>query len=285
MQRVGRTLRTFALISLCAVGGAQFAPDFKSAMANEADYSLITPGTLTVIVTPLMPKIAMGDGENQLKGYEGWLVMQVAKELKLQIKPFVVTFTGAILAVKENKADLGTDMYYTPERAKQVFYTVPNMADLTGFLMPSSTPYVDADSLKGKPIGTQTGYVYVNLINSYYGKEYVKTYPDLASVVAALKNGQIAAYVGGTGSGAALLQSNPELVIHPIKKGELGMPESMRKSTVHWYVNCSNKKLAETIDRILKEKMQSPEWLEQLKPWGLEGDEFRPEYVPPASGC
>ena len=280
MSRFKTAFALLALGSLAVISGNP-----RNVKAAEQPYNLITPGELTVVVTPLMPKIAMGDSEDHLKGFEGWLAMEVAKKLGLKLKPLVTTFSGAILAVKENKADLGTDMYYTPERAKQVFYTLPNMADLTGFLMPSSTPYSGPDSLKGKTIGTQTGYVYVNLINSYYGKENVKTYPDLASVLAALRNGQIAAYVGGTGSGVALVKSNPDLTIHLIKEGEIGMAESMRKSTVHWYVNCSNKKLADAVDTVIKERMQSSEWVEQLKVWGVDGNEFKPELVRPAEGC
>jgi ABC-type amino acid transport substrate-binding protein len=97
-------------------------------------FNLAEPGYLTVaFIDGLMPKIS-SDGKGGLQGFEGWLLTKVAETYGLKIKPYPTTFSGGILAVQQGKADVGTSTYYTSDRAQVIYYTIPNILDLTGFV-------------------------------------------------------------------------------------------------------------------------------------------------------
>jgi ABC-type amino acid transport substrate-binding protein len=103
--------------------------------------------------------------------------------------------------------------------------------------------------------------------------------------VAALLNGQIAAYVGGSGSGAALVKQYSQVTIRPIKPGEIGFTLPQVKAPTYEFVNCNNKNLSLAISAVLTKSRKSGEFQKQLAPWGLHQSEYRPPTGFPLQGC
>ena len=69
----------------------------------------------------------------------------------LKVKLFQTTFTSAILAVQQKKADLTMDIYYTPDRAKSLYYTYPFSVEGLQVFTKNDFKYTGP----GEPQGTQ----------------------------------------------------------------------------------------------------------------------------------
>ncbi|WP_030558755.1 substrate-binding periplasmic protein, partial [Streptomyces exfoliatus] len=129
--------------------------------------------------------------------------------LKLKLKP--TEFASQVLFVSQGKADVGTGTYYTDKRAKQVFYSRPNVNDRLGALMLKNASWSGVDSLKGKPIASVTGYSYNDYLIKAYGESNVKLFPSYAEAAKATLNKQVSAFMGSTGTAPGIIKQNPQL--------------------------------------------------------------------------
>jgi len=274
-----------AAIAALALSGCSGSADEPSASDNtEVPFETVTDGKLTVAFYDLMPKIALKD-DNTLDGVEGWLLTGLAEKYGLEVVPMRTDFAGMLLAVQQGKADIGANIYYSEERGGQVNYTLPVVNDVFGFIMPADTDYSGPESLKGGKIGTLAGYVYNDVISEYFGEGNIVILPDAPTMIAAVKNGQIAAYAGSSGSASAAIKENPDLKLEPVEEGAMGLPEDVRLAPAYEITSCKNLALADAASDFIKEKAESGELDAQFEPWGLNGEPFKPELTRPAQGC
>ncbi|OZV77512.1 hypothetical protein CA850_22805 [Micromonospora echinospora] len=272
-RRLGAVVALAGLLAVSACGGSD-----DEAGASDLPFDLIKPGHLTVTYSEsYLPKIASGDN-GTLEGYEGFLLTKVAEKYNLKLAPMPTEFASQILSVRQGRADVGTGIYYTEERAKQVFYTRPNITDRLGALTLKTTAYENVDSLKGKPIASVNGFSYNEYLFTYYGKNNVKLFPSYAEASQAVLGGQVVAFMGSTGTAPGIIKSHPELNLHTFADGDFSLPANVSKSATYEYVNCDNPGLADAIDQVYQELVDSGEWQKQLEQWGVGGA----EYVPPA---
>ena len=240
------------LVAACSSGGSSSAQAGSTGAAGGplAGIKLVNPGYLTVAyIAGNLPSIDYKDG--QMIGGDGAWVQQVANDLGLKIKPFPTTLSGQILAVNGGKADMGTSTHYTAERAKQIYYTFPWSTSYTGVITKKGFTYTDANSLKGKTIGTETGLDYVPYMQKTYGQGQVRLYGSVAEVNQALENGQIQAEVSGYQSFLTYLKTYPDFQWNYLKVGEMGLPQSIVAVTSHNFVKCDNQGLATALNKTL----------------------------------
>jgi len=211
-------------------------------------FTLSKAGTLTVSTYDGegLPDIAITNGE--LGGLEGALLNGFAKDCHLTVALYQTQFASQILAVQQHKADVGTDIFWTAARAKQVYYTGPyHVADHAAVFVLSSHSYQGVKSLK--TVGTVVGFVWAPFLQKALG-DNAKLFPDQTTGVTALLNGQIDGWVNGL----AALDSPPistnkdKFTAHRLVAGNFGMPESAVTNSAYQIVACDNKGLARAID-------------------------------------
>ena len=86
---------------------------------------LVTPGVLTATTSPTVPPLQYIDESGKLMGMDIELGNAIAERLCLTIKYIPSEFVTMIPALKGGRFDMiDTFMYYTPERAAQI-YMIP----------------------------------------------------------------------------------------------------------------------------------------------------------------
>ncbi|MEU8623571.1 transporter substrate-binding domain-containing protein [Streptomyces sp. NPDC048669] len=274
-----------ALVILTATATACGGSNTGGHESDGAPFKTVEKGHLTVTYSEsYLPKIATGE-EGKLIGYEGFLLTKVAEKygLKLKLKP--TEFASQVLFVSQGKADVGTGTYYTDKRAEQVYYSRPNVNDRLGALMLKNASWSGVDSLKGKPIASVTGYSYNDYLIKAYGESNVKLFPSYAEAAKATMNKQVSAFMGSTGTAPGIIKQNPRLTLHALADGDLDLPPNILVSPTYDYVRCDNPKLADAVDKVLDELIESGEWQKQLDAWGVGGEEYLPSRNRPDQLC
>ncbi|MER6723830.1 substrate-binding periplasmic protein [Streptomyces halstedii] len=282
-RMIGSALAALAVLTATATacGGS----DTGGHESDGVPFKTAEKGHLTVTYSEsYLPKIATGE-EGELIGYEGFLLTKVAEKygLKLKLKP--TEFASQVLFVSQGKADVGTGTYYTDKRAKQVFYSRPNVNDRLGALMLKNASWSGVDSLKGKPIASVTGYSYNDYLIKAYGESNVKLFPSYAEAAKATLNKQVSAFMGSTGTAPGIIKQNPQLTLHALADGDLDLPANILVSPTYDYVRCDNPGLADAVDEVLDELIESGEWQKQLDSWGVGGEEYLPSRNRPDQLC
>lgn len=252
---------------------------------GSSSVNLVDPKCLTVTYSEnYLPKIATGDGDDELQGYDGYLATKVAEKLGVEVCPKPLPFDSQILSVKEGKADLGMSIYYTESRAKQIRYTKPNITDLQGLIVRKDVEYESPEEIE--KLGTFSGHAANEYFFDNLGEDNITIYPGYAEALEALQNGQIDAYAGSSGTAPGALKGrSDEVDFRPFDSGAFGMGDEFIHSLTYSYVACDNKALAEVVNEVLDELISSGEWEEQRAEWGVEGEEYDPSDEEPNQLC
>jgi ABC-type amino acid transport substrate-binding protein len=279
-------LRTGALaLAMGAIfiggGTGRIAPP---ASAQEVSFRPVNPGYLTVATHgSLVPEIVVGPGD-QLGGVDGALFNAFVRERGLKLKLFQTTFASMILAVEQHKVDVGEGVFYTPERAKHVYYTYPFYVSHAVIFTLKSFPYSGPSSMTGKRVGTVIGYVWAPHLQRWSASG-AALFPDEVTVGKALLNGQIDGYINGEGViHAAPFKDSPNVVAHRLHVGDFGMPESALANLAYNIVTCNNRGVAAALDQELVKLHTNGEWQKNLTANGL-GPDADPEPKSPAQLC
>jgi ABC-type amino acid transport substrate-binding protein len=256
----------------------------RPASAQKVDYRLVEPGHLTVGTYGTgIPAIIVGPGD-KLSGLDGVLVTAFARDHALEIKLYQTTFASQILAVEQGKIDVGTFVFYTPERAKHVYYTLPFWVSHTVIFTLKSTPYTGPKSMEGKKVGTVIGFVWAPYLQKWSATGGM-LFPDQTTVAQALLNGQIDGYVNGEAPmHTPPLNDSPDVVAHAVQAGDFGFPEALLANLSYNIINCDNRGLATAMDQELVKMHDDAEWAKVLKDNGL-GPDADVELKVPTQGC
>lgn len=250
-------------------------------------FKVVDPGHLKVAFTDGdLPEIAQGPNQT-LIGTDGYWLTQAAKMFGLKLELFPTTFTSEILATKQGKVDIGTTAYWTAARAHQVWYTYPFFQTISGYFLKKSFPYHGPSSLKGHPVGTLEGYVYVPYMLKSFRRSDVHLYKTIIEGFTALENGQIAAFVDAYSGGAGEAMAHfKDMVFKRAKEGDLGMPANVITATAYNYVNCDNDGLASALNAVMRQLVKEGSWQKALKQNGLAPNAFNmPPLKSPRQFC
>ena len=280
--RLGALAATAACVLALAVGTASpanAASDGHQVTANiggkSYTFRVVDPGHLKVAFTD-GDLSEIGQGANgTLEGTDGYWLTQSAKAFGLKLELFPTTFTSEILATKQGKVDIGTTAYWTAPRAHQVWYTYPFFQDTAGVYVKKSFPYHGPSSLKGHPVGTLEGYVYVPYMLKSFPRSDVHLYKTIIQALTALDNGQIAAYVDAYGGAVGKdMAKFKDIEFKQIKAGDLGMPAHVITEKAYNYVNCSNPGLAAALNAEMRELVKQGAWQKTLQKYDITPNAF-----------
>ncbi|MBB3773428.1 polar amino acid transport system substrate-binding protein [Angulomicrobium tetraedrale] len=187
-------LSTAAVIVLAQLGIAQ-------AMACTPTIPTVEKGKLTVAAYDYPPFSVTGPG-TKIGGIDADIVARAAKENCLEVAPMIMDPAATIQAVITGKADVAIGSWNrTEKRAAVLDISGPTYLDPMGIF--SKEGFDSVEALKGKTVGTVTGYLWVGELQKLFGPS-LKLYPTPIALAQDLEAGRIDAGVDGYNSGIFL---------------------------------------------------------------------------------
>lgn len=235
---------------------------------SPSGFGLVHPGYLTIAETGSYPPDIVVNSDATLGGIEGILFSNFAKDHGLKIKLYQTTFASMILAVQAHKADVGTYVYYTADRAKHIYYTVPFYTDYTAMITKKGAAYSGPGSMTGKSIGSIVGFAWDPDLQKAFSS-HLKLFPSQATVGTALLNGQIDGYVGSLSAAFSPPLSPGTATPHILSGGDFGVPSTVWNNTNYNFTACNNKALAKALDAETAKLYADGTWKAQLQALSL----------------
>lgn len=276
---------TFVTIAALLAGAIAIAG--SGAARSAAPPTLVHSGTLTVATFGTGFPTIVVNKNGTLGGTSGAWINAYAKANNLKVKLFQTTFTSAILAVQQKKADLTMDIYYTPQRAKTLYYTYPFSVEGLQVFTKSNFKYTGPASLKGHKVAAVSGVVWTDGLKKYFGSN-LQAYPSQAQAATAFMNGQVDAYFEADAQYfVAPINKSTSVIPHNLKDGDFGLT-GYAKGYGYIILNCGAKDLATGLNATLTQMEKSGQWAQVLKaagaPAGTLADEIPPR-TSPKQGC
>lgn len=271
-----------AMLMALAIAGSAVGARDKSSLP------LVHSGQLTIATYGTAFPTIVINKNGTIGGTSGAWFNAFAKENGLKVKLFQTTFTSAILAVQQGKADLTMDIYYTPERSKTLFYTYPFSVEGLQVFTKKGFAYSGPASLKGKKVAAVSGVSWTPTLQKHFGSD-LQAYPSLAQAAQAFLNGQVDAYFEADAQYfTPPINKSSSVVPHNIKPGQYGIPAGYTRGYGYVIVNCKAKALASALNTTLKGLETSGKWAKVLKAAGAPAGTLAAEVPPrtsPKQGC
>lgn len=274
-----------AAVTVMLAGCAGTAsPVPASGNAEEIPFTLAQDGYLTIATYGSNPPVNIDNPDGTLGGIEGELLNSFAEKYGIEVKLQPTTFSSMILEVQQQRADMGLFVYWTEERAADLYYSSALLEVPAVVFTKKGYDYDGPDSLNGKKIGVIVGQVWAELMQKAVGDDALlfQSQPQAAQ---ALLNGQVDGYITGLTQmyNPPLNEHQKEIEAHTIEEGDWDMTSDVLLNTGYNVVACENSALATALDEHLAEMIDSGHW---AKAFSALPDEFIvDEAVPPVQGC
>lgn len=205
-SRLTRSLRGLVLAAATVVACAG---------AAAADVTTIEPGKLTVGFNGDMPMTSWKD--EKLIGTDGELLAKIAADLGLELVPAQMEWSALIQATKQGKVDvmLGS-MGWTKERTEVMLLTDPIYYFGTFLLQKTATSYSTFEDMKGRSVGTVTGFTLVPELKTVPDIGEVKLYDTSDGVMRDIIAGRLDMAVLDPGLVQYAIQQHPEWELHQV---------------------------------------------------------------------
>ena len=213
---VSLLLVTLMLASLMAGCGGK-----TSAPANE--YNLVTPGKLTVSLSPDFSPMEFVDpsktGQDQYVGFDVTLAKYIADELGLELVIMPMDFNACQTAVAMGTVDMSISGYSkTDERAQNYnlsdfYYAGDNETEQVLITLAANEgKYATVESVAGKKVGAQAASLQANLCTNQLPDTEMVVFGDLTTGLLQLKNGDFDVMAVADGNANAIIANNPDII-------------------------------------------------------------------------
>jgi polar amino acid transport system substrate-binding protein len=232
-----RLFRSVAL-GLALLGAGLFV---RPAAAQTVD-EIISRGTINIGVLVDLPPYGILNAQQQPDGYDIDVAKLLGKYMGVKVNIVQLTGPNRIPFLLTNKVDLLVATFgITPERAKQVTFSIPYSAiDNVVFAQKSQNIKSMAD-LKGKRVGVPRGAVQDVLVTQAIGGEAkISRFDDDASTYQALLTGQVDAIAETGLTGDTFFAANPSANIERkflLLRQPNGMTMRKDQWNLHQWVN------------------------------------------------
>jgi polar amino acid transport system substrate-binding protein len=210
---VWRGLR-YALFGLLAVVlGAALGVKARAQTVDE----LLKRGTINIGVLIDLPPYGLLNDKQEPDGYDIEVARLLAKYLGVKLNLVQVTASNRLPFLTTGKVDLIVATFgITPERAKQVMFSIPYSAIENTVYGPKGKPIVKIDDLKGLRVGVPRGTVQDVILTGALGANArMMRFDDTPSTYQALLTGQVDAMAETGITFDAVMKANPDA---PIEK-------------------------------------------------------------------
>ena len=182
--RAVAALAVAAALALAGCGG-----DEPSTSGQAAGLDTIQKGVIRVAVEPYMPYTDVKNG--RLVGLDAEILQEAAANLGLRVEHNMTDFKGMLGGVQSHRVDVTIGgVGWGAERAEKGLFTDPVYYSPPAMAVVGDKSYKTVDDLKGKKVGTVTGYVWEKSIKEIDGVD-AKVYQDAATFFSDLGSGRI----------------------------------------------------------------------------------------------
>jgi ABC-type amino acid transport substrate-binding protein len=174
---MARVIGRRTLFSGAALGGIMLAGLRSRAGFAAPSFKTVSPGVLTVAINGDMPMTSVKDGK--LIGTDGEMISMIAQKLGLEAKPSLMEWSATVESVRTGRTDIMLgNMGWTATRAKVMLITDAIYYPGTFITMKKDVPLdkVTIGDMKGRSIGTVTGFTIVPEMKKVPGTTDVKLY-------------------------------------------------------------------------------------------------------------
>src|SRR5205814_3726916 len=186
-----RRVAALAMVGTVLLAGAcgGKSPAVPAAGSVAAGLDTIDKGVVKVAVEPYMPYTDVKNGK--LVGLDAEILQEAAGNLGLKVEFNVTDFKGMLGGVQSHRNDITIGgVGWGKERAEKGLFTDPVYYSPPAMAVVGDRSYKTVDDLKGKKVGTVTGYVWEKSIKAVDGVE-AKVYQDAATFFNDLGTGRI----------------------------------------------------------------------------------------------
>src|SRR4051794_17044868 len=184
-----------------AVLGLVMATGSSPAAAQQQTIDdIIKKGTIVVGVSTTTPIFGLVGADGQPEGYDPDVARLLAKYLGVKAEFVPVTGANRIPQLLSGRVDVLICLFgITPERAQQVWYSMPYAYEAATLVAPAAVNVRTVDDLKGKRVGVPRGAMQDLMLTPLAQEKgfNLQRFDDEATELQALISGQID--LGGTG--------------------------------------------------------------------------------------
>lgn len=183
-------------VALAIVGAVLLAACSKTAASPStavsgaaSDLDTIDKGVIKVAIEPYMPYTDVKNGK--LVGLDSEILQEAAANLGLKVEFNVTDFKGMLGGVQSHRVDITIGgVGWSKDRAAKGLFTDPVYYSPPAMAVVGDKNYQTIDDLKGKTVGTVTGYVWEKPIKEIPGVT-AKVYQDAATFFNDLGTGRL----------------------------------------------------------------------------------------------
>jgi polar amino acid transport system substrate-binding protein len=220
LQRLSSTLAIAALAAMLSSPAAAAEPHSIDDINKK--------GTIVVGVSTTTPIFGLISEKGEPEGYDPDVARLLAKYLGVKVEFVPVTGANRIPQLLSGRVDVLICLFgITPERAQQVWYSMPYAYEAATLVAPASVNVKTIDDLKGKRVGVPRGAMQDLMLTPLAQEKgfQLQRFDDEATELQALIAGQID--LGGTGLlvNQRLNRNNPgkdyqvKIVLRPLHFG------------------------------------------------------------------
>ena len=192
--------------------------------AAENPYNLVTPGKLTISLSPDFSPMEFVDpskeGQEQYVGFDVMLAQYIADELGLELVIMPMDFNACQTAVAMGTVDMSISGYSkTDERAENYnlsdfYYAGDNETQQVLITLAANEGlYATAESVAGLKVGAQAASLQANLCTNQLPDTELVIFGDLTTGLLQLKNGDFQVMAVAHGNAEAIIANNPDIIM------------------------------------------------------------------------
>ena len=155
----------------------------------------------------------------KLAGFEIEIINAIAERLKKTVHFHDISFEGILRTVEQKQVDGAiAAIGKTPEREKDVDFTIPYHRSMTVVVVPFATSIRNLNDISNKTVGVESGTTYVNDLKTHFKDVRILMRSKFSELLDALHEGKCQAIVTGYSEAYELQSINPDLKIIPIEE-------------------------------------------------------------------
>jgi polar amino acid transport system substrate-binding protein len=189
--------RVSAAVAIACLAAVHAAP---AAAAEQTIDEIVKKGTIVVGVSTTTPIFGLVGQNGEPEGYDPDVARLLGKYLGVKVEFVPVTGANRIPQLLSGRVDVLICLFgITPERAQQVWYSIPYAYEAATLVAPAAVNVKTLDDLKGKRVGVPRGAMQDLMLTPIANEKgfTLQRFDDEATELSALIAGQID--LGGTG--------------------------------------------------------------------------------------